>query len=56
MGVTVGPAEHLATFMAFFKQHSLRPLIDAAFAFEDAQQALERLRSGSHFGKIVLRW
>ena len=56
MGVTVGPAEHLATVMAFFKQHSLRPVIDATFAFEDAQQALERLRSGSHFGKIVIRW
>jgi NADPH:quinone reductase-like Zn-dependent oxidoreductase len=35
--------------------HALRPVIDQVFPFEDARAAFEHLRSGGHFGKIVIR-
>jgi NADPH:quinone reductase-like Zn-dependent oxidoreductase len=36
-------------------QHNLKPVIDKTFAFEETQQALEYMESGSHFGKIVIK-
>jgi NADPH:quinone reductase-like Zn-dependent oxidoreductase len=54
MGVTVGSAEHLAAVTAFLAEHAIQPVIDRTFAYDEATQALERLRSGAHFGKIVI--
>lgn len=56
LGVTVGSAEHLAAVAAFVAEHALHPVIDTSFAFGEAPQALEHLRSGSHFGKIAISW
>ena len=53
-GVTVGSAEHFTALNAFLAEHAIRPVIDAAFAFDEAARALERLRGGTHFGKIVI--
>ena len=33
----------------------LKPIIDRVFAFDEAGEALSYLKSGAHFGKIVLR-
>lgn len=54
MGVTVGSAEHLAAVTAFLTEHKIQPVIDSTFAYDDAPRAFERLRSGAHFGKIVI--
>ena len=35
--------------------HGLRPIIDSSYAFEDLPDALHRLESGRHVGKIVVR-
>ena len=56
MGVTVGSAEHLSTVISFMTEHALRPVIDSTFSFGEAAQAVEHLRSGSHFGKVVISW
>jgi NADPH:quinone reductase-like Zn-dependent oxidoreductase len=56
VAVTVGSAEHLAAVTAFIAKHAVHPMIDATFAFDEAPQALERLGSGTHFGKIVIKW
>lgn len=56
MGVTVGSADHLASTMAFIGKHALNPVIDASFAFDEAPQALEHLRTAGHFGKVVIGW
>jgi len=34
--------------------HGLRPVIDSSYPFERLPAALERLKSGRHFGKIVI--
>jgi len=56
VGLTVGSADHLAAVSTFIAEHGLRPVIDATFAFDAAPLALERLRSGAHFGKVVIEW
>jgi NADPH:quinone reductase-like Zn-dependent oxidoreductase len=32
----------------------LKPVIDQVFPFEAAEEAYQRLASGTHFGKIVI--
>jgi NADPH:quinone reductase-like Zn-dependent oxidoreductase len=54
MGLTCGPAEHLEAVMAFLGKHTIEPVIDRTFAFDEAPQALEYLRSGAHFGKVLI--
>ena len=36
--------------------HQLRTVIDSQFAFDQLKEALSRLKSGKHFGKIVIRF
>ncbi|WP_205661228.1 zinc-binding dehydrogenase [Amycolatopsis vastitatis] len=34
--------------------HKLRPVIDRVFPFEEALAAADHLKSGAHFGKVVI--
>ncbi|HET9523517.1 MAG TPA: zinc-binding dehydrogenase [Terrimicrobiaceae bacterium] len=36
--------------------NKLKPVIDKVFPFEEARKALEYMESGTHFGKIVLKF
>ena len=56
VGLTVGSADHLAAVSAFMAEHALHPVIDATFGFDEAPRALEHLRGGAHFGKLVIAW
>ncbi len=38
------------------EQNKLKPVIDKTFKAEQIKEALETMESGSHFGKIVLRF
>ena len=55
-GVTVGSADHLSKLSAFFADHALSPVIDRRFGFDEAPEAMEHLRGGTHFGKVVIGW
>ena len=35
--------------------HGIKPVIDREFAFAEAPAALAHMKSGAHFGKIVIR-
>lgn len=52
--VFVGSARHFEAMNAAISGARLRPAIDRVFPFEDARAAYERLRSGAHFGKVVV--
>jgi NADPH:quinone reductase-like Zn-dependent oxidoreductase len=55
-GIFVGSRQMFeAMNQMFCKYNHLKPVIDKTFAFEDVKQALKRMESGSHFGKIVVR-
>ncbi len=54
-GIFVGSRQMFEDMNRLICQHDLKPVIDKTFAFEETQQALEYMESGSHFGKIVIK-
>ena len=53
-GVYVGSLEMFGAMNAAIAEAKLRPVVDRAFPFEEAQQAYRHLESGAHFGKVVV--
>lgn len=54
-GITVGHRDGFEAMMRAVEQHRLTPVVDRVFAFEQLKDALAYLKSGAHFGKIVIR-
>ncbi|CAM3520035.1 NAD(P)-dependent alcohol dehydrogenase [Rouxiella silvae] len=54
-GIVVGSTAHLHDVSDFIAERNLPPVVDSIFRFDEAASALAYLRSGAHFGKIVLR-
>lgn len=54
-GIYVGSKAMFADMLAAFTQAQLRPVIDSTFELDQAATAFERMASGSHVGKIVVR-
>jgi NADPH:quinone reductase-like Zn-dependent oxidoreductase len=55
-GIFVGSREMFENMNRAVALNALKPVIDRTFPFEEAREALEYMDSGSHFGKIVLRF
>ena len=53
--IYVGSREDFEAMNAFIAQHKIKPIVDRAFAFEEAPAAFEYLQGGNHFGKVVIR-
>jgi NADPH:quinone reductase-like Zn-dependent oxidoreductase len=54
-GIYVGSRAMFEAMNRAITLHRLRPIVDRAFKLDEAEDAYERMRSGSHFGKIVIR-
>lgn len=54
-GIINGPRDRFEEMVAFYAQHQIRPAVDRVFAFEQAQEALQFLYDGSHFGKVIIK-
>jgi len=52
-GIYVGSRADFEKMNQAIFQHKLKPVVDEVFSFTDAAGALQRLESGSHFGKLV---
>ena len=55
-GVLVGSRDTFEAMNRAIALHELRPVIDRVFAFDEARQAFEYMASGSHFGKICIKF
>ena len=55
-GIFVGSRRMFEDMNAKIGSSGLRPVIDRTFEFEEAREALRYMQSGSHFGKVVLRF
>jgi len=55
-GIFVGSREMFEGMNAFVSEHAIRPVIDREFAFDELREALHHMKTGSHFGKIVVRY
>jgi alcohol dehydrogenase len=53
--IGVGDRDALDQVVRAVHGAEIRPVIDRIYAFDEAKAAFERLRSGAHFGKVVVR-
>ena len=54
-GIYVGSRAMFLEMNKFLAEHKIRPVVDEVFDFDQAQDAFQRLRSATHFGKLVIR-
>ncbi|MCO5229991.1 MAG: zinc-binding dehydrogenase [Chitinophagales bacterium] len=55
MGSTMGSDQDFSEMVDFVKKHKIHPIIDTVFALEEGVQAFDHMKSGNHFGKIVVK-
>lgn len=53
-GIYVGSRKDFLALNAFLAAHSLHPVIDRTFPFDQASAALDYLASGEHVGKVTI--
>ena len=54
-GIYVGSREMFAAMNRAIALHQVKPVVDRVFPFNEAPDAYHYLKSGSHFGKIVIQ-
>jgi NADPH:quinone reductase-like Zn-dependent oxidoreductase len=54
-GIYVGSRADFLEMNKAITQNHLQPVVDEVFAFDQAPQALQRMESAAHFGKLVIR-
>lgn len=54
LGVTVGSVEHFRKMNEFLLERQIKPTIDRVFGYHEVKDAYAYLRSGAHFGKVVV--
>jgi len=55
-GIFVGSRQMFENMDVKISEAKMHPVIDRTFGFDEAKDALRYMESGSHFGKIVLRF
>lgn len=53
-GMLNGPKERFEEMLGLYESKQIHPVVDRAFEFEQAKEALGYLAGGSHFGKVVV--
>lgn len=53
-GIFVGSREMFASMNTAVEMHSLRPVVDRIFSFDNIKEAFKYMEAGKHFGKICL--
>ena len=56
IGSTEGSPREFVDLCRFVDGRGIKPIIDRVYPFDDALAAFERLVSGDHFGKLVLKF
>ncbi len=55
-GIPIGSRESFDHMNRAIALHRMRPVVDRVFPWTEARAALEYMREGKHFGKIVLKF
>ena len=55
MGSLMGTASEFKSMLELYTKYELRPVIDSEFHLKDFSNAFEYMRTGDHFGKIILK-
>ena len=54
-GIFVGSREMFEAMNKCISENKLQPIVDKTFDFENVKDALQTMKNGSHFGKIVVK-
>jgi zinc-binding alcohol dehydrogenase/oxidoreductase len=54
LGTAMGSPADFKAMLRFVEEHSIRPVIDRRFAFEQSREALHHLETGHALGKVVI--
>jgi len=54
VGTTMGTRDDLAALLRFLVRSGLRPVVDSTYPLARVREAMARLASGEHFGKVVI--
>ena len=55
LGSTMGSPQEFGRMLRFVSQHAIVPVVDSVFDLADGNAALEKMKKGEQFGKIVLK-
>jgi NADPH:quinone reductase-like Zn-dependent oxidoreductase len=55
MGTVMGTPTEFKAMLEFYSQHKLYPVLDKEFSLENIQEAADYMKTGHHFGKIILK-
>ena len=55
-GIFVGSKQMFEDLNRAIEAVKLKPVVDRVFSFDEAKEALRYMESGSHFGKIVVKF
>lgn len=55
-GIFVGSRQMFEDMNRLISQNNIKPVIDKTFEFSEIKDALKYMESGSHFGKIVIKY
>ena len=53
-GIFVGSREMFESMNRAIALHSIKPVVDRVFSFEELPAALRYFETGAHFGKVVV--
>ncbi len=53
-GSTMGTPEEFSDMLHFINKHKVKPIIDRIFPLQKINEAFDYMRSGNHFGKIII--
>lgn len=54
-GSTMGTRDEFLSMLDFVESRKLKPVIDSVHTLDNLSQAVERMKSAQHFGKIIVR-
>lgn len=55
LGSTMGSPDEFEEMLRFTAQHGIVPVVDEIFSLEEGNSAMEKMKNGNQFGKLVLR-
>jgi zinc-binding alcohol dehydrogenase/oxidoreductase len=55
LGTTMGTRDEFLSMLDFIESRNIKPVIDSVYPLEQINDAIQRMESGAHFGKIVLQ-
>lgn len=54
-GINIGPRDRTEEMLSLYTSEEIHPVIDRTFSFLEVKEALNYVKNGSHFGKVVIK-